>query len=121
MRAAKEIRELGPKTLIIKRGEYGALLFGPDQEEIFSAPGLPLEEVHDPTGAGDCFAGGLMGYMSGLEPTAANLRTGMIWGSVMASFCVQGFSYDRLKGLARSTIDRRFDDFVRLTEFKRDL
>lgn len=121
VRAAKEIRELGPKTLIIKRGEYGALLFGPDKEEIFSAPGLPLEEVHDPTGAGDCFAGGLMGFMSGREPSAANLRTGMIWGSVMASFCVQGFSYDRLKGLAKSTIERRFDEFVRLTEFKREL
>lgn len=117
VRAAREIRELGPKIVIIKRGEYGALAFGPDTEEIFSAPGLPLERVVDPTGAGDCFAGGLMGYLAGREPTPENIRRGMIWGSVMASFCVEGFSYDRLKGLARETIDRRFEKFVKLTSF----
>lgn len=120
VRAAREIRRLGPKTLVIKRGEYGALLFGPDDEQMFSIPGLPLEEVHDPTGAGDCFAGGFMGYVAGRDLTPDNLRRGMVWGSVMASFCVQGFSYDRLKGLAKSTIDRRFQDFVELTEFRRD-
>ncbi len=120
VRAAREIRGMGPKTLVIKRGEYGALLFGPDEEQLFSAPGLPLEEVVDPTGAGDCFAGGFMGYMAGRDATPENLRRGMIWGSAMASFCVQGFSYDRLRGLAKSTIERRFDDFVSLAEFRRD-
>lgn len=120
VRAAREIRGMGPKTLVIKRGEYGALLFGPDDQQLFSVPGLPLEEVHDPTGAGDCFAGGFMGYVAGRDVTPDNLRRGMVWGSVMASFCVQGFSYDQLKGLPKSTIDRRFDEFVELTEFRRD-
>ncbi len=116
--AAREIRELGPKILVIKRGEYGALLFGPGSEELFAAPAIPLEKVDDPTGAGDCFAGGFMGYLSTAETLdGPTLRRAVIWGSVMASFCVQGFSYDRLRDLDRAQIDARYKAFVDLTSF----
>jgi sugar/nucleoside kinase (ribokinase family) len=118
VRAAREIRKMGPSTLIIKRGEYGALLFGPE-DQVFSAPGLPLEEVTDPTGAGDSFAGGFMGYLAGRDASTENMRRGMIWGSVMASFCVEGFSYDGLRGLSQQQIDARFQRFIALTEFRR--
>jgi sugar/nucleoside kinase (ribokinase family) len=116
--AAREIRKLGPKILVIKRGEYGALLFGPGEGDVFAAPAMPLEDVHDPTGAGDSFAGGMMGHLCGAETFDSDtLRKAVIWGSVMASFCVQGFSYDKLSGLERSTIDARFEEFVKLTHF----
>lgn len=120
VKAARAIRALGPRNVVIKRGEYGALLFDADGE-VFSAPALPLEDVVDPTGAGDSFAGGFMGWLArpGVEPTGASLRTAMIYGSVMASFCVEGFSYDRLKGLDRAAIQRRFDAFAGLTDFTR--
>ena len=120
VRAARAIQALGPRNLVIKRGEYGALLFDADGE-IFAAPALPLEEVTDPTGAGDCFAGGFMGYLArpGIEPSGGSLRTAMIYGSVMASFCVEGFSYDRLRGLDAATIQRRFEAFSALTNFDR--
>ena len=120
VKAARAVQKLGPKNLVIKRGENGALLFDRDGE-IFSAPALPLEEVVDPTGAGDSFAGGFMGYLArpGVEPTGASLRTAMIYGSVMASFCVEGFSYDRLVGLDAATIQRRFEAFSALTNFER--
>ena len=110
VKAARAVRAMGPRNVVIKRGEFGALLFDADGE-VFSAPALPLEEVIDPTGAGDSFAGGFMGYLArpGIEPTGASLRTAMIYGSVMASFCVEGFSYDRLKGLDRASIQRRSD------------
>ncbi|PCC74611.1 Sugar or nucleoside kinase, ribokinase family [Nannocystis exedens] len=120
VKAARAVRALGPRNLVIKRGEYGALLFDADGE-VFSAPALPLEEVVDPTGAGDSFAGGFMGYLArpGVEPSGASLRTAMIYGSVMASFCVEGFSYDRLKGLDAATIQKRFETFASLTNFAR--
>ena len=117
VRAAKKIRALGPSTLVIKRGEYGALCFGPD-EALFAAPALPLEEVVDPTGAGDCFAGGFMGHLARTgEVTPDNVRRAVIWGSTMASYCVQGFSYDALRGLSREDIEARYQRFVELTRF----
>ena len=117
VRAANKIRELGPKTLVIKRGEYGALCFGPD-DSLFAAPALPLEQVIDPTGAGDCFAGGFMGHLARTgEITGENVRRAVIWGSTMASFCVEGFSYDRLRGLSREDIDARYKRFVDITRF----
>lgn len=118
VRAARAIHDIGPKSLVIKRGEYGALLF--HEDDIFSAPALPLEEVIDPTGAGDCFAGGFMGYLARVgETTGESLRSAMIYGSVMASYCVEGFSYDRLRGLGHRDIDERFMAFSRLTHFER--
>jgi sugar/nucleoside kinase (ribokinase family) len=117
VRAAAKIRKLGPSTLIIKRGEHGALCFGPEGD-LFAAPALPLDEVIDPTGAGDSFAGGFMGYLAQTgELDSANVRRAVIWGSTMASFCVQGFSYDRLRGLTREDIQRRYQSFVELTRF----
>ncbi len=118
VRAAQAIHAIGPKSLVIKRGEYGALLF--HDGDIFSAPALPLEEVVDPTGAGDCFAGGFMGYLARVgETTGETLRSAMIYGSVMASYCVEGFSYDRVRGLDHAKIDDRFMAFSRLTHFER--
>ncbi len=120
VKAARAILELGPRNLVIKRGEYGALLFDSDGD-IFAAPALPLEEVVDPTGAGDSFAGGFMGYLAGqgVEPSGSVLRTAMICGSVMASFCVEGFSYDRLREIAIDDVQERFDRFAKLTDFTR--
>jgi sugar/nucleoside kinase (ribokinase family) len=103
--------------LIIKRGEHGALCFGPDGD-LFAAPALPLEDVVDPTGAGDSFAGGFMGHLARTgELDSDNIRRAIVWGSTMASFCVQGFSYDRLRGLSREDIERRYQSFVALTRF----
>jgi sugar/nucleoside kinase (ribokinase family) len=117
VRAARKIRELGPTTLVIKRGEYGALCFGPG-DALFAAPALPLEDVVDPTGAGDCFAGGFMGHLARTgEITPDNVRRAVIWGSTMASYCVQGFSYDRLRRLSRADIEGRYQQFVDLTRF----
>ncbi|HLT36902.1 MAG TPA: PfkB family carbohydrate kinase [Enhygromyxa sp.] len=117
VRAARKIRELGPKTLVIKRGEYGALCFGPGGD-VFATPALPLEDVVDPTGAGDSFAGGFMGHLARTgEITGENVRKAIIWGSTMASYCVQGFSYDRLRGLSREDVARRYQQFVDLTSF----
>ncbi len=119
--AARSVRGLGPSTLVIKRGEYGAMLFGPNDDDIFSVPALPLAKVADPTGAGDCFAGGFMGYIAkqGTGLTAANLRNAMLWGSVMASFCVEGFSYDQLRGIEESAVASRFERLVRMCEIPR--
>lgn len=117
VRAARKIRELGPKTLVIKRGEYGALCFGPG-DGVFATPALPLEDVVDPTGAGDSFAGGFMGHLARTgEVTGENVRKAIIWGSTMASYCVQGFSYDRLRGLSREDVEGRYRSFVELTRF----
>ncbi|HEY8374855.1 MAG TPA: PfkB family carbohydrate kinase, partial [Nannocystis sp.] len=120
VKAARAVRAMGPRNVVIKRGEYGALLFDADGD-VFAAPALPLEEVVDPTGAGDSFAGGFMGYLArpGIEPSGAALRTAMIFGSVMASFCVEGFSYDKLKGLSQAAIQARFEAFSSLTNFAR--
>lgn len=118
VKAAKAIQGMGPHSVVVKRGEYGALLFHGD--DIFSAPALPLEDVVDPTGAGDCFAGGFMGFLArGGEANGPALRTAMIYGSVLASFCVEGFSYDEIKSLDVASIQERFDRFSKLTDFSR--
>ncbi|MGA2630011.1 MAG: PfkB family carbohydrate kinase [Terriglobia bacterium] len=114
--AAAAIRGLGPRVLIIKRGEYGANLY--TQDSIFSAPGLPLDEVKDPTGAGDTFAGGFMGYLAQTGDFAENnLRRAVIYGSVMASFAVEDFGLGRLLRLDPAQIAARFRDFKNLAHF----
>jgi sugar/nucleoside kinase (ribokinase family) len=114
--AAKKIMALGPKFLIIKKGEHGALLFHKD--EIFFAPALPLAEVFDPTGAGDTFAGGFMGYMAQTdEVTFENMKRAVIFGSALASFCVEKFGIERLKGLSNMDIINRVERFVNLVSF----
>jgi len=119
--AAKRIQEMGPHTVVIKRGEYGAILFRP--EGYFIAPGFLLETVFDPTGAGDSFAGGFMGYLTqqGItsldEATHAHLRKAMIYGSVMGSFCCEKFGVERLRSLTRDDIEARYQEFKAFTEF----
>ena len=116
VKAASKIRAFGPKTLIVKQGEYGALLF--TENSVFSAPGYPLESVFDPTGAGDSFAGGFMGYLANtMNLDDANIRQAIIFGSVMASFNVEDFSLNRLKTLEYKEIEDRFREFRRLTHF----
>lgn len=116
VKAAAMLERLGPKSIVIKRGEYGALLFNDGQ--IFSAPALPLAEVIDPTGAGDSFAGGFMGYLGRAgSMEGEHLRSAMIYGSVLASYCVEGFSYDRIASLDHAKIDERYEAFSRLTQF----
>lgn len=117
LESAKLIQKMGPQILVIKRGEYGALLFYKDQ--IFSAPGLPLESIKDPTGAGDSFAGGLMGYLSSVqEINFESLKQGVIVGSVMASFNVEEFSCDRFRNLTKSDIAHRYQIFKKLSHFE---
>ena len=119
--AAKKIREMGPHTVVIKRGEYGAILFRP--EAYFIAPGFLLESVFDPTGAGDSFAGGFMGYLTeqGIEnidqASHAHLRKAMIYGSVMGSFCCEQFGVGRLRTLTRDQIESRYREFKEFTKF----
>jgi len=115
-KAAGKILELGCEYVVIKKGEHGALLFS--RQDIFSAPGLPLDTVIDPTGAGDTFAGGFMGYLarSG-EISPSSLRKAMIYGSVMASFNVEDFSLERLQRLQEDDIKSRFQEFKALTSF----
>jgi len=114
--AATKIRDMGPSALVIKRGEHGALAFF--GEEMFSAPGFPLEKVADPTGAGDSFAGGFFGYLSRSEEQgAAALRRAVVAGSVMASFCVEEFSLGGLMDLAEERIAHRYRAFQLLTDF----
>ncbi|VAX20636.1 Ribokinase [hydrothermal vent metagenome] len=118
VKAAEKIKSMGPDTLIIKQGEYGALLF--NDGSVFSAPAYPLEQVFDPTGAGDTFAGGLMGRLAmrhGAEISDTALRQAIVMGSVMASFNVEKFSMDRLKELDRKEIAERFRQFKKLTHF----
>ena len=115
-RAAAEIRKLGPHSLVVKRGEYGACLFHYDA--IFFAPGYPLEEVHDPTGAGDTFAGGFMGYLAREGAvTDRSLRRALVYGSVMASFAVEKFGLGRLLELSTADIEARFNEFKNMTHF----
>jgi sugar/nucleoside kinase (ribokinase family) len=121
-RAAAKILEMGPKILVIKRGEYGAVLFTHDFH--FMAPGYLLEDVFDPTGAGDCFAGGFMGYLagSGVTPNGATasmneLRKAVIYGSVMGSFCCENFGVDRFRTLTRDEIESRYREFKACTDF----
>jgi sugar/nucleoside kinase (ribokinase family) len=116
VRAAKEILKMGPKFLIIKKGEHGALLFHDDQ--VFFAPALPLEEVFDPTGAGDTFAGGFIGHLARTgDISYNNMKSGIIVGSAMASFCVEKFGTQRLKEINRVDIDERVQEFVQLVNF----
>ena len=117
VKAAAKIMDGGPRILIVKRGEYGALMF--NGESVFSAPAYPLEDIFDPTGAGDTFAGGLMGYIANTgDLTEESLRQAIIFGSTMASFNVEAFSLDRLKALTRQEINARFGEFKRLTHFE---
>jgi sugar/nucleoside kinase (ribokinase family) len=116
VRAAEAIRERGPRLVIIKRGESGALLF--DEEGIFAAPAFPLQHVQDPTGAGDSFAGGLVGALAREGSTGpAAMRRAVIYGSAMASFCVERFSLDRFRDLRQDEVEQRFEDFRALTRF----
>ncbi len=117
MRAAKQVFKLGPKTLVIKRGEHGALMV--HDKFLFSVPAFPLEEVHDPTGAGDSFAGGFMGYLAGVgKINERTLRNAMVYGSVLGSFAVEQFGVDRLRTLKRKEIHDRARHFYKLTSFK---
>ncbi|MCU0379702.1 MAG: PfkB family carbohydrate kinase [Chitinophagaceae bacterium] len=116
VKAAREIMKMGPKYLVIKKGEHGALLFYEDQ--VFVAPALPLEDVFDPTGAGDTFAGGFMGHIARTRDVSfENMKTAVIVGSAMASFCVEKFGNTRLKELDREQIDSRIRQFVELVNF----
>ncbi len=120
-RAAQRIQQMGPHTVVIKRGEYGAILFRPEGH--FIAPGFLLETVFDPTGAGDSFAGGFMGYLTerGItnldDASHLELRRAMIYGSVMGSFCCEQFGVGRLRTLTRDQIEGRYREFQRFTEF----
>jgi sugar/nucleoside kinase (ribokinase family) len=117
VKAAKKIMELGCKRLVVKRGEYGVLMFTP--ETVFAAPAYPLEEVFDPTGAGDTFAGGFMGYLASTgNLSEESIRQGIIFGSVMASFNVEDFSLDRLRTLEYSEIEARYRSFKAMTHFE---
>ena len=116
IRAYRTIASLGPKIVVIKKGSHGALLFTPSS--VFSAPAYLLETVTDPTGAGDCFAGGFAGYLARVQQTSEEeLRRAVIYGSVMASFNVEGFSLDRLRNLSGDEIEDRFMSFKQLTRF----
>ena len=116
VKAAREIMKMGPKYLIIKKGEHGALLFHEDQ--VFFAPALPLEEVFDPTGAGDTFAGGFIGHIARTgDISFENMKSAIIVGSALASFCVEKFGTQRLKEISREQIDARIQEFVQLVNF----
>ncbi len=120
VKAAKKIMEMGPKYLIIKKGEHGALLF--HGQHVFFAPALPLEEVFDPTGAGDTFAGGFIGHLAKTRDISfENMKTAIIMGSVMASYCVEKFGTQRLVELTKHDIDSRLQEFVQLVNFDIDL
>lgn len=120
MKAAKTILEMGPKILIIKKGEHGALLF--NRNEVFYAPALPLEEVFDPTGAGDTFAGGFIGYLAATgDISFENMKRAVIHGSTMASFCVEKFGTERLLDLKRDEIAKRAQQFIDLTQVEINL
>jgi sugar/nucleoside kinase (ribokinase family) len=116
LRAAKAVFKLGPETLIIKRGEHGALMV--HDRFIFSVPAFPLEEVRDPTGAGDSFAGGFMGYLASVgHINERTLRSAMVYGSVVGSFTVESFGVDRLASVTRREISARARLFSKLTAF----
>lgn len=117
VKAAKVIMDMGPKYLIIKKGEHGALLF--DEHSVFFAPALPLEEVFDPTGAGDTFAGGFIGYLANSgDVSFQNMKSAVIAGSAMASFCVEKFGTERLMNLTQDEIYNRIMEFVNLVNFE---
>lgn len=118
--AARKIHDMGPKYVVIKKGEHGALLFHDDN--VFYAPALPLEEVFDPTGAGDTFAGGFAGYLASTEDYSfENMKNAVIYGSNLASFCVEKFGTERMKNLTKDEIDYRLKEFKQLTQFDIEL
>lgn len=120
VKAARQILKMGPKYLIIKKGEHGALLF--HEEQVFVAPALPLEDVFDPTGAGDTFAGGFIGHIVRTKDISfENMKSAIIVGSAMASFCVEKFGADRLKEIGHTEIDRRLQQFKELVHFDIEL
>ncbi|WP_276168748.1 PfkB family carbohydrate kinase [Zobellia alginiliquefaciens] len=120
VKAAKAIREMGPKYLVIKKGENGALLF--HEEKIFFAPALPLEEVFDPTGAGDTFAGGFAGYLAASNDLSFNnMKNAVIHGSNLASFCVERFGTERMQNLKKEEVNKRLHQFKALTQFDIEL
>ena len=109
---------MGPEFLIIKKGEHGALLFHKNHDHVFFAPALPLENVFDPTGAGDAFAGGFIGHLAQTNNTGfENMKTAIIVGSAMASFCVEKFGPQRLKEISKADIEARLNEFVQLVNF----
>ena len=116
VKAAQKILTMGPKVLVIKKGEHGALLF--NKEQVFFAPALPLEEVFDPTGAGDTFAGGFIGHLAQTKDISfENMKRGIIFGSAMASFCVEKFGTEKMESLSESEISERILEFVDLVQF----
>ncbi|PWK20405.1 PfkB family carbohydrate kinase [Xanthomarina spongicola] len=118
--AARKIHEMGPKYVVIKKGEHGALLFHDDN--VFYAPALPLEEVFDPTGAGDTFAGGFAGYLAKTEDVSfENMKNAVIYGSTLASFCVEKFGTERMVALKSSEVHQRLQQFKNLTQFDIEL
>jgi len=122
-RAARAVMAMGPRAVVAKRGEYGAALFTEDGAEghnFFALPGFPLEDVRDPTGAGDSFAGGFFGYLDGIDGDLdkANLRRAMGYGTVLASFNVEEFGTERVARLERAEIDERFEALRRMTQFE---
>ncbi|HZF63562.1 MAG TPA: PfkB family carbohydrate kinase [Chitinophagaceae bacterium] len=120
VKAAKKIMMMGPQYLIIKKGEHGALLF--HEDNVFFAPALPLEDVFDPTGAGDTFAGGFIGHLARTRDVSfENMKTGIIVGSAMASFCVEKFGTERLREISKEDIDRRLMQFQELVNFEIEL
>jgi sugar/nucleoside kinase (ribokinase family) len=117
VKAARKIMEMGPAYLIIKKGEHGALLF--NKEQVFFAPALPLEEVYDPTGAGDTFAGGFIGYLASTgDISFDNMKRAIIHGSALASFCVERFGIERLVDLDEKELDDRLQEFIDLVQFE---
>jgi len=116
-KAAKKILTMGPSTVIIKKGEHGALLF--NKHEVFFAPALPLEEVFDPTGAGDTFAGGFIGYLASRDETSFDaMKNAIIYGSAMASFCVEKFGVQRIVDLKNEELEARVQQFINLVQFE---
>ncbi|MBL7930118.1 MAG: bifunctional hydroxymethylpyrimidine kinase/phosphomethylpyrimidine kinase [Bacteroidia bacterium] len=116
VKAAQKILKMGPRYLVIKKGEHGALLF--HNEQVFFAPALPLEDVFDPTGAGDTFAGGFIGYLARTKDISFdNMKRGIIYGSAMASFCVEKFGTERMLNLKQEEVDDRVQEFIDLVQF----
>ncbi len=119
IKAGRKLIQLGPKYVAIKKGEHGCLLLGRDH--FFSCGAFPLEDIHDPTGAGDTFAGGFTGYLAGLKKQTfdfADLKKAVVYGSLLASFCVESFSLDRLKKLSRVEVDERYELFKIMSQFE---
>jgi len=120
LRGARWLQERGPRWVVVKKGEHGAILFAPDW--IFFAPGYPLEEVYDPTGAGDAFAGGFLGYLAGSRSTGREeLRRAMIYGSATGSYAVEQFSVDRFRSLTANDVAHRVEEFREMTAFEHEL